>query len=75
MTLLINGGHLHIRLTFVKPTETSDLLQTDRDTSELKHTKVFNDVQSVIHNEIAVKKQQVSTKTYANNLNVMACPG
>ena len=26
------------------PTETSDLLQTARDTSELKHTTVFNDV-------------------------------
>ena len=39
----------------MKPTETSDLLQTARDTSELKHTTVFNDVQSVSHNEIAVK--------------------
>ena len=39
----------------IKPTETSDLLQTARDTSELKHTTVFNDVQSVSHNEIAVK--------------------
>ena len=39
----------------IKPTEKSDLLQTARDTSELKHTTVFNDVQSVSHNEIAVK--------------------
>ena len=39
----------------IKPTETSDLLQTARDTSELKHTTVFKDVQSVSHNEIAVK--------------------
>ena len=39
----------------IKPTETSDLLQTARDTSELKHTTVFNDVQSVSYNEIAVK--------------------
>ena len=39
----------------IKPTETSDLLQTATDTSELKHTTVFNDVQSVTQNEIAVK--------------------
>ena len=39
----------------IKPTETSDLLQTARDSSELKHTTVFNDVHSVSHNEIAVK--------------------
>ena len=39
----------------IKPTETSDLLQTARDTSELKHTTVFHDVQSVSHNEIVVK--------------------
>ena len=42
----------------IKPTETSDLLQTDRDTSELKHTTVFNDVQSVSYNEIAVKNNK-----------------
>ena len=39
----------------IKPTEASDLLHTARYTSELKHTTVFNDVQSVGHNEIAVK--------------------
>ena len=39
----------------IKPIEASDLLHTARDTSELKHTTVFNDVQSVGHNEIAVK--------------------
>ena len=42
----------------IKHTETSDLLQTARDTSELKHTMVFNDVQSVSHNEIAVKNNK-----------------
>ena len=42
----------------IKHTETSDLLQTARDTSELKHTTVFNDVQSVSHNEIAVKNNK-----------------
>ena len=42
----------------IKPTETPDLLQTARDTSELKHTTVFNDVQSVSHNEIAVKNNK-----------------
>ena len=39
----------------IKRTETSDLLQTARDTPELKHTTVFNDVQSLSHNEITVK--------------------
>ena len=39
----------------IKPTETSDLLLIDRDTSELKHTTVFNDVQCVSHNQLAVK--------------------
>ena len=39
----------------IKPTETSVLLQTPRDTSELKHATVFNDVQSVSHNEIRVE--------------------
>ena len=39
----------------IKPIETSDLLQAAKDTSGLKHTTVFNDVQSVSHNEIAVK--------------------
>ena len=58
----------------IKPTETSDLLQTARDTSELKHKTVFNDVQSASHNEIAVKNQQLSTEIYANNFNAMACP-
>ena len=63
MTLLVNGGNLHIDKICVgdfriKPTETSDLLQTARDTSELKHTTVFNDVQSVSHNEIAVKNNK-----------------
>ena len=38
-----------------KTTEISDLLQTARETSELKHTTVFDVVQSVSHNEIAVK--------------------
>ena len=62
MTLLVNGGNLHIdkicaRLP-IKPAETSDLLQIARDTSELKHTTVFNDVQSVSHNEIAVKNNK-----------------
>ena len=48
----------------IKPTEPSDLLQTARDTSELEHTTVFNDVQSVSHNEIAVKnKKQVQKST------------
>ena len=42
----------------IKPTETSDLLQTARATSELMHTTVFNDVQSFSHNEIAVKNNK-----------------
>ena len=42
----------------IKPTEMYNLLQTVRDTSELKHTTVFNDVQSVSHNEIAVKNNK-----------------
>ena len=40
----------------IKPTETSDLLRTAKDTSELKHTTVFNDVQSVSHNFIHKKQ-------------------
>ena len=47
----------------IKPTETSDLLQTPRDTSELKHTTVFNDVQSVSHNEIAFKNNKEAQKS------------
>ena len=67
MALLINGGNSHIdkicaRLP-IKPIETSDLLQTARDTSELKHSKVFSSMQSVSHNEIAVK-----TTSKHNNL-------
>ena len=42
----------------IKRKETSYLLQTARDTSELKHTTVFNDVQSVSHNELAVKNKK-----------------
>ena len=38
----------------IKPKETSDLLQTARDTSELKHTTVFNNVQSVSHNQMTL---------------------
>ena len=59
MRLLVNGGNLHIdKICARLPNKTYrkiDLLQTARDTSELKHTTVFNDVQSVSHNEIAVK--------------------
>ena len=44
----------------IKPTETSDLLQTARDLSELNHTIVFNDMQSVSHNEIAVKNKKLN---------------
>ena len=63
MALLVNGGYWHIdeicaRLPKIKHSETSDLLQTARDTAELKHTTVFNDVQSVSHYEIAVKNNK-----------------
>ena len=58
-----------------KSTETSDLLQTARDTSELKHPTVFNGVQSVSHDKIAVKNNKYAEKSMSNNLNVMACPG
>ena len=47
----------------IKPTETSDSLQTARDTSELKHTTVFSDVQSVSHNEVAVKNNKEAQKS------------
>ena len=52
----------------IKPTERSDLLQTARDTSELKHTTVFNDVQSVSHNEIAVKNNKQAQKSTRTSL-------
>ena len=38
----------------VKISEKFNLLQTARDTSELKHSKLFSDVQSVTHTEIHI---------------------
>ena len=62
MKLLVNGGNLHIDKICArlpnKTYRTSDLLQTARDTSDLKHTTEFNDVQSVSHNERAVKNNK-----------------
>ena len=60
MKLLINGGNSHIdeicaKFRIKPQTETFNLLQTARDTSELKHSTLINDVQSVSHKEIAVK--------------------
>ena len=59
MTLLINGGNSYngqfVRDFRIKPAEALNLLQTARDTSELKHSTLFNGVQSVSHKEITVK--------------------
>ena len=58
----------------IKPTETINLLQTARDTSELNDSTLFNDVQSVSHKEIAVKTTS-KQKIYVKLRNSMACPG
>ena len=58
----------------IKPTETSDLLQTARDTSELTHTTVFIDVQSVSHNEIAVKNNKQTQKSTRTTLTSWHAP-
>ena len=50
-----------------------DLIQTARDTSELKHFTLFNDVQSVSHKEIAVKT--TNKQKNLRQTNVMVCPG
>ena len=36
----------------IKPTETSDLLQTARDTSELKHTTVLRHIRTEAYNSV-----------------------
>ena len=48
----------------IKLTETFNLLQTAKGTSELKHSTLFNDVQSVSHKEIAVKNNKKAEKFY-----------
>ena len=47
-----------VRVFRIKPTEMFNLLQTAKDTSELKHLTLFNDVQSVSLEEIAVKNNK-----------------
>ena len=62
MTLLINGGNSHVnKICAILPNITNRnvyLFTTARDTWELKHPTLFNDVQSVSHKEIAVKNDK-----------------